>query len=229
MTERARGEGHVWHWTLERQQAAAARGEPARVLWLRLPGFLGRETPTDNEAIFGDDWETPVLERLLPHDRWWLWWTESTSLQGLVDEAPLVRRARTLPNAWPRDEQTVWIGRGLLQNFGAALLPPNPALHALVLRHGPSSYSEIDPNFVLVLSPEASLPSAAMSPADVQRWFREATPREPGFHLLGSTADRLLMQWDGDLYLAVRREDEAALLASLEAWAATFGVRVERG
>lgn len=228
MSDRSRGEGHVWHWTLEQRQASGPRGEPIDVLWLRLPGFLGRDNPTDCEAIFGDDWETPVLERALPHDRWWLWWTESTSLKGLAEDAPHVRRARSLPDAWPPREPTVWIGRGALQNFGAALLPPDPALHALVLRHGPSSYSEIDPNFVLVLSPRASSPSATPSPADLQRRLRKSTPDEPGFDLLGVTVDRLLMQWDGDMYLALRRADEGPLLDSIEAWAKGFGVRVER-
>jgi hypothetical protein len=220
----------AWYWTIEHRHLTGAHGEPINVFWLRLPGFLGNaDTTTDCEAIFGEDWDSAVLEQLLPHDRWWLWWTESSTLRAFSKGATRVRRSRSLPDSWPRDEQTALIGRGFFQNFGAALLPPDPALHALVERHGPSSYSEIEPNFVVVLSARGASLSSAMSPASLQRRFRKATPDEPGFDLLGGVADRLLMQWDGDMYLAARREDEPALLASLEAWAATFGVRVECG
>jgi hypothetical protein len=228
VADRSSGEKPAWHCTIEYRHVTGAQGEPVDVFWLRLPGFLGNDTTTDCEGTFGEDWDTAVLERLLPHDRWWLWWTESPTLKAFSREAARVRRSRTLPDAWPRDEQAVLIGRSFLQNFGAALLPPDPALHVLVFRHGPSSYSEIDPNFVVVLSPRGASPTPAMSPAALQRRLRKATPYEPGFELLGGVADRLLMQWDGDLYLAARREDEPALLASLEAWATTFDVRVER-
>jgi len=205
-----------------------ADGKPVDIFWLRLPGFLGHDPTTDCEAIFGDDWDTAVLEQLLPHDRWWLWWTESPTLKAFSKDAPRCRRSRSLPTAWPRDEHAALIGRGFLQNFGAALLPPDPALHALVFRHGPSSYSEVDPNFLVVLSPRGASRPPAMSPAALQRRLRKATPSEPGFDLLGGVADRLLMQWDGDLYLAARRENEPALLASLEAWVSRFDVCIER-
>jgi hypothetical protein len=228
VANRSNGEKPAWHWTIEHRHVAGAHGELVDIFWLRLPGFLGNDTRMDCEGIFGEDWDTAVLERLLPHDRWWLWWTESPTLKAFSREAARVRRSRTLPDAWPRDEQVVLIGRGFLQNFGAALVPPDPALHALIFRHGPSSYSEIDPNFVLVLSPRGASPSSAMSPAALQLRLRSATPDEPGFDLLGGVADRLLMQWDGDMYLGARREDEPALLASLEAWAAMFGVGIAR-
>jgi hypothetical protein len=228
LTNPSSGEKPAWHWTIERRHVRGARGDPVGIFWLRLPGYLGDDTAVDCEAAFGEDWDTAVLERLLPHDRWWLWWTESPTLKAFSKDAARVRRSRSLPDAWPGDEHTALIGRGLLQNFGAALLPPDPVLHGLVLQHGPSSYSEIDPNFVVVLSPRCATTSGAMSPSSLERELRKATPSEPGFELLGGVADRLLMQWDGDLYLAARRDDEPALLASLEAWAATFGVRIER-
>ncbi|HTV18848.1 MAG TPA: hypothetical protein VMG12_09260 [Polyangiaceae bacterium] len=231
MADRTSGEGHVWCWTLEHRTlgtggAASADAGAIEVFWLRLPGLLGRDATEDGEAVFGDDWETPVLERLLPHDRWWLWWTESSSLRGLMADAPLVRRARRLPDALPRDEAAIWVGRGLLANAGAALLPPRAELQALVFQHGPSRYSEIEPNFLLVLSARA--PGPAPSPAELQRGFSTATPEAPGLELLATVADRVLMQWNGDLYLGARRHEEEALCASLEAWAAEFGVRVER-
>jgi len=228
LPERMRGEGQVWCWTIEHRSIAGA-GEsaaPIEVFWLRLPGFLGRESTQDCEAVFGDDWERQVLERLLPRDRWWLWWTESTSLRGLAVDAPRVHRARRLPDALPRDESAIWIGRGLLENFGAALLPPRAELQALVFEHGPSLYSEIDPNFLLVLSPGTG--TAGPSPAELQRQFPDATPEAPGFELLASTADRVSMQWNGDLYVGARRQHEAALLELVEAWTARHGVRVER-
>jgi hypothetical protein len=228
VANRSNGEKPAWHWTIEHRHVAGAHGEPVDIFWLRLPGFLGNDTRMDCEGIFGEDWDTAVLERLLPHDRWWLWWTESPALRGFSKDAARVRRSRCLPDAWPRDEQVVLIGRGFLQNFGAALVPPDPALHALVFRHGPSSFSEIDPNFVVVLSARGASPTPAMSPATLQRRLRKATSDEPGFELLGGVADRLLMQWDGDMYLAARREDEPALFASVEAWAKTFDVRVDR-
>jgi hypothetical protein len=217
----------AWYWTIEHRHLTGAHGELVDVFWLRLPGLLGNDTTTDCEVIFGEDWDSAVLEQLLPHDRWWFWWTETPTLKRFSKDANRVRRSRSLPDSWPRDEQVALLGRGFFQNFGAVLLPPDRALHALVLRHGPSSYSEVDPNFVLVLSARGASPSSAMSPASLQRRFRKATPEEPGFELLGGVADRLLMQWDGDMYLAARREDEPGLLASLEAWAASFGVHVE--
>ena len=227
MVERTPSAGHVWCWTLEHPTLAAAGGA-LELFWLRLPGFLGRESGDDCEAVFGDDWETPVLERLLPHDRWWLWWTEWSSLRGLMADAPAVRRARQLPEALPADEPAIWVGRGFLDSFGAALLPPRPRLQALVLEHGPSLYSEFHPNFVLVLSRRAGVPDAGVSPAELQRGLSAATPDAPGLEWLASAADRLLMQWNGDLYIGARRDEEDALLASLEAWAAGYGVRVER-
>lgn len=225
---RSSSEHLAWYWTIEHRHLTGAHGEFVNVFWLRLPGFLGNAATTmDCEAIFGEEWDTAVLEQLLPHDRWWLWWTESPTLKGFSKDAARVRRSRSLPDRWPRDEQAALIGCGFFRSFGAALLPPDPALHALVSKHGPSSYSEIDPNFVVVLSAHSASLSSAMSPASLQRRFGKATPDEPGFELLGGVADRLLMQWDGDMYLAARREDEPALLASLEAWAASFGVRVD--
>jgi hypothetical protein len=229
VTTRSSDAHPAWYWTIEHRHLTGAHGELVDFFWLRLPGFLGNDTTTDCEAIFGEDWDTAVLEQLLPHDRWWLWWTESPTLKAFSKDATRVRRSRSLPDSWPRDEQAALIGRGFFQNFGAALLPPDRVLHALVSRHGPSSYSEIDPNLVVVLSARGASRSSTVSPASLQRRFRKATPDEPGFDLLGGVADRLLMHWDGDMYLAARREDEPALLASLEAWAATFGVRVECG
>lgn len=191
-----------------------------------LPERLRGPEPADCEVVLGDDYTARVLECVLRPESWWLWWTESTLLRRLERHAATVHRLRRLPEVAPDDRTAdgdpVWIARGILRAFGAALLPPASPLQARVLDAGASLYSEMDANFWIGVSPRSQ-----GSPRAIEAWCKAAIPSSLRLDPFQQGAERLCMVHDGDLSIAVPARDAPSVLRALEQWASARGVALE--
>jgi hypothetical protein len=109
-------------------QASAASHAPPNAIALIQRWAAASAAPANSDQTSSHGTPRPRESRLTPSS-------------GVTNDACRRNSGPSLAQLSPlaRDEQA---RRGFLQNLGAALLPPDPALHALVHRHGPALSAE---------------------------------------------------------------------------------------